>query len=259
MLSRKKKYLQIALNSTLSEARGIISKLPPNDRIILEAGTPLLKHYGADGIRKIHSWWQQRLFGLQDRSTNQPQNFGELVKIIKDTRIHDSVPSPVSSEKLLNTPYVVADYKAMDRGSTEVEIASSSGASAITVLGQAPTETIDVLIEECNKNNLDSIIDMMNVDKPYNVLRKLKKLPEVVMLHRGVDETELGNKPFPIHMINKIKGAFDVKVAIGGGDTIREVQSAIFNGVDIVMVWKEFYHTKDNTSEIAEEFLKQIK
>ena len=220
MLSRKKHYLQIALNSTLSEAKKIISQLPPHDRIILEAGTPLIKEFGAEGIKKIKNWWQKRI---------------------------------------LKTPYIVADLKCMDRGTREVEIAYQAGASAVTVLGQAPLETIDILIETCQKRGLDSIIDMMNVDQPYQVLRRLKKLPQVVMLHRGVDETEKGTKRFPIHLINKVKGTFDVMVAIGGGDTIREVQSAVFNGADIVMVWKKFYQLEDNTALLAEEFLKEIK
>jgi len=53
MLDRRKKYLQIALNSTLQEAAGIIRTLPQSDRILLEAGTPLIKHYGIEAIRFI--------------------------------------------------------------------------------------------------------------------------------------------------------------------------------------------------------------
>lgn len=255
MLSKKKKYLQIALNSTLEEAHKIITQLPGSDRIIIEAGTPLLKRYGSNAIRQVRSWWQQRLFGSNLTINQQPQNIVDVFKTIKNTQ-----PQSDAFENIAQFgPYIVADYKAMDRGAAEVRIAKVAGASAITVLGQAPTETIDILIQECNNNSIDSIVDMMNVDKPYNVLRKLKKLPEVVMLHRGVDETEISNKMFPIHMINKIKGAFNVRVALGGGDKIREVQSAIFNGADIVMVWKEFYESQGKTAEIAEEFLKQVK
>ena len=47
MLDRKKHYLQVALNSTPSDARDIISRLPLSDRIVIEAGTPLIKEYGA--------------------------------------------------------------------------------------------------------------------------------------------------------------------------------------------------------------------
>ena len=48
-------------------------------------------------------------------------------------------------------------------------------------------------------------------------------------------------------------------IAIAGGDTIREVQRAIFNDADIVIVWREFYKATDETAKIAKEFLKEIK
>ena len=63
-LNPKKRYLQVALNSTLEEARKIISELPISDRIIVEAGTPLIKRYGQDGIRQIHDWYGERLAGV---------------------------------------------------------------------------------------------------------------------------------------------------------------------------------------------------
>jgi len=46
MLDKKQRYLQIALNSTLDEARSIINQIPLDKRIIIEAGTPLIKAYG---------------------------------------------------------------------------------------------------------------------------------------------------------------------------------------------------------------------
>jgi len=104
------------------------------------------------------------------------------------------------------------------------------------------------------------MIDMMNVDYPLAVLRKLKKQPPIVILHRGVDE-EKGNKQkmLPLHEIRRVKGNYDMMIAVAGGDTIREVESAIFNDADIVVVWKKFYESADNTASLAEEFLAGIK
>lgn len=255
MLFRKQKYLQVALNNDLAEARQIISQLPPNRRIIIEAGTPLLKKEGAGAIGQIKTWWQTRLQGHLPDQTDSPKTIFDVLKLGSQSASVN--PKTPGADAL--AAYVVADYKAMDRGTTEVQIAADHGADAITVLGQAPTETLNTLLEAGARHSLDVFIDMMNVEKPYQVLRKLKKLPRVVMLHRGVDETESGNIPLPIHQINKVKGSFDVLVAIGGGDTIREVQSAFFNGAEIVMVWKDFYEAGNNTAQIAEEFLKQVK
>ena len=53
LLDPKKRYLQIALNSTLHEAERIIQILPKSDRIIVEAGTPFIKQYGEKGIRAL--------------------------------------------------------------------------------------------------------------------------------------------------------------------------------------------------------------
>ncbi len=57
-LNPRKRYLQIALNSTLEEAHKIINQIPISDRILIEAGTPLIKRYGEQGIRQIKQWYE---------------------------------------------------------------------------------------------------------------------------------------------------------------------------------------------------------
>lgn len=224
MLNRKLKYLQVALNSSLSEAYQIIQKLPQNERILIEAGTPLIKNYGMEAVRKLHDWWSNRLM---------------FTKVF---------------------PYIVADVKTMDRGKTEVVMAKEAGASAIVALGNAPLETINVFIESCLENEMDSMLDMMNADQPFKILRRLKKLPKVVILHRGVDEEMFNkDKPIPFIQINKIRASYNTMIAMAGGDTIREVQRAVFNDADIVVVWKEFYKSTEDSGLLAEEFLKAIK
>lgn len=216
-LEKRKKYLHIALNSTLEEAREIISQLPTSDRILIEAGTPLIKIYGTEAVSRIK----------------------EL--------------APMGA-------YIVADNKCADLAGREVEMMANAGANAATCLGVAPIETIDSFIEECQKFNIDSMIDMMNVESALSVLKKLKKLPNVVMLHRGVDETEFSKeKQIPFYQIKQIKGNYNVLVAVAGGDTIKEIQRAIFNDADIVVVWKSFYQSSAETAQLAESFLKEIK
>lgn len=148
--------------------------------------------------------------------------------------------------------YVVADMKTMDRGNTEVMMAREAGASAVVALGQSPLETINSFIDSCSRLGVDSMLDMMNVEAPVKVLRKLKKLPDVVILHRGVDEEDFNHdKPVPYIQINKIRSTYDVMISIAGGDTIREVKRAIFNDADIVVVWRDL--------SLVAEFLKEIK
>lgn len=224
LLNKKTKYLQIALNSTLDEAYSIINQLPASERILIEAGTPLIKQYGMSAVRNLVDYWSDKL-NLRDKF-----------------------------------PYIVADLKTMDRGRTEVVMVKSVGASAAICLGQAPIETINIFIESCQEVGIDSMIDMMNIDFPNKILRKLKRLPDVVILHRGVDEESFNkDKPVPYIQINKIRASYNTLISIAGGDTIREVQRAIFNDADIVVVWKEFYKSTADTGRLAEEFLKVIK
>ncbi|MDD5040576.1 MAG: orotidine 5'-phosphate decarboxylase [Patescibacteria group bacterium] len=216
-LQKSKQYLQIALNSTLDDARSIISRLPPSDRIILEAGTPLIKIYGAEAIRTVRAMaWPGA--------------------------------------------YVVADAKTADLAEREVEMAATAGANGITCLGVARVETIDRFIAACKQHGLDSMVDMMNVESPHMLLRQLRALPDVVVLHRGVDETEFSKeKQIPYYQIKQIRGSYNITVAVAGGDTIREVQRAVFNDANIVVVWKDFYSSSVDTVTLAAQFLKEIK
>jgi bifunctional enzyme Fae/Hps len=260
MLNKKKKYLQIALNSTIEDARDIISKIPLDERIIVEAGTPFIKNYGIHGIRTIKRLWEQRVLGVTIQS-KQDTDLISLYKILREkknqrTRIIDNQ----NQENKAIVPYIVADLKCMDRGLTEVEIAQQGGASAATALGYAPIETLDAFIEKCKELGLDSMIDMMNVGFPLNILRQLKQIPDVVILHRGVDEEDYNReKEIPYHEIQRIKSNYDIMLSVAGGDTIQEVQRAIFNDVDIVVLWRAFYKKSDQTVKLVQEFLKEVR
>lgn len=263
MLEKRQRYLQIALNSTLSEAQSIIRQIPLDKRIIIEAGTPLIKAYGIGGIKKIRAWWEHRVFGypLEEPKPIKSQGLVELLaKSIEKKLVQKQKREFTKIEEIPFTPYIVADLKCMDRGQREVEIAREGGANGAVALGQAPIETLNAFIEKCEEYNLDSMIDMMNVEYPLEVLRHLKKIPRVVILHRGVDEEAFNpEKEIPFHEIHRIKENYDIMIAIAGGDTFQEVQRAIFNDADIVVVWKSFYKSTADTVKLAEEFLKEIR
>jgi len=215
IIKRNRKYLQIALNSTLNEAIQIVRKLPFSERILIEVGTPLIKIYGKRAISEI---------------------------------------------RFITPSYIVADTKCVDLALRDVKMAAEAGAQAVTCLGVAPIETIDIFIKECKKVGIDSMIDMMNVENPVSILRELKNPPDVVIIHRGVDETEFSkDKQIPFYQINEIKNNSEVLLSVAGGDKIEEVQRSMFNGADIVVVWKDFYQSTDETSSLAKEFLKEIR
>ena len=222
LLNTRSKYLQIAFNRTLDEVSQMVGLLPASDKLIIEAGTPLVKRYGSTGIARLNGWW---------------------------------------SQKLGKPGYIVADLKTMDRGSREVEDAARAGASAATCLGLAPRETIDEFVKNCALQQIDSMVDMMNVPFPFEVLQKLKTLPDIVVLHRGVDEHDRNReKQIPLDQITRIKGAYGkVLISVAGGETTREVVSDFFNGADIAVIWRRFYDKPAETAALAKDFLKLIR
>lgn len=263
ILKKRQKYLQIALNSTLDEAEKIIPSLPISEHILIEAGTPLIKIYGSESISEIKRLALNHYFPEQTSPGRKPENLvqsirqlREIIRLIKEAKKLKAERSPETNiSPLLFEPYIVADLKCDDLARKEVAIAAAAGASAATCLGVAPIETIDSFIEECENSGLDSMVDMMNVENSVSVLKKLKKPPDVVVLHRGVDESELDKeKQIPYYQIQQIKGSYNVLVAVAGGDTIQEVERAFFNDADIVVVWKSFYKSTAQTAQLAQEF-----
>jgi bifunctional enzyme Fae/Hps len=259
-LNPKKHYLQVALNNTLEDAREIIFSLPKNNRIIIEAGTPFIKRYGEEGIRQIKQWYAEHLYGLpQIIETNiSPFPILNLMLGINQFELKKTSLTKNTAEIF---PYVVADLKTMDRGETEVEIAYRGGANAAIALGTAPIETLDSFISKCEAFGMDAMIDMMNIEFPLSILRSLKKPPAVVIIHRGVDEEKFNKeKQIPLYEIRRIKGNYNnIMISIAGGDTLREVQSSIFNDADIVVIWKSVFQKTEETITLIEGFLKEIK
>lgn len=260
-LDPKKRYLQVALNGTLEDARRIIQSLPVSDRIIVEAGTPLIKRYGEEGIRRIYGWYASHVSGqtLAPMTPTEQQSGRDFLSLLLQAASRPS-PRTTPTPEVPVFPYVVADMKTMDRGGTEVALAARAGASAAVALGSAPTETLNAFIEQCEAYGIDAMIDMMNVEFPLSVLRALKQVPPVVIIHRGVDEEQFNReKQIPLHEIRRIKGGYDIMIAIAGGDTLREVQRSIFNDADIVVVWKSVYQSTSETASLVEGFLKEVK
>lgn len=222
MLNKRSKYLQIAFNRSLDEVKSMIEMLPASDNILIEAGTPLIKNYGREGIAALGKWW---------------------------------------SEKIKKPGYIVADIKCMDRGLREVEAAALAGAAAATCLGLAPIETINEFIKECRKAGIDSMVDMMNIEFPFEILQKLKKLPTVIVLHKGVDENEMNRgKQIPHNQIHRIKGTYgNVLISVAGGETPRDIIRTFFNDADIAVIWRSFYEAPEHTADLAREFLKLVK
>jgi bifunctional enzyme Fae/Hps len=165
------------------------------------------------------------------------------VKIIRDLR------------EVAKDVFIIADLKTLDVGKVEVDLAFEETADAVVAAGVASQETLDGFIYEAKKLGIYAIVDMMNVEDHIQKLRSLKEMPDVVILHRGID-METG-RTLGLERIEEIKQAFtDQKflVAVAGGIVPKTAAEALEKGADIVVVGRYVTQSKD-VKRAAREFL----
>jgi bifunctional enzyme Fae/Hps len=196
-------YLQIALdNPDLEGAKKIINQLPKSDRIIIEAGTPLIKRYGT--------------------------------KVISDLR------------EVAKDVFIIADLKTLDVGKVEADLAFDETADAVVAAGLGPAESIDSLAQEAKRFGIGGWVDMMEVADPIAKLKLLKEFPDVIILHRGIDQ-ETG-KTLGLERILEIRKTFEGKkflIAVAGGITPETAKEALEKGADILIVGRYITQSRD--------------
>ncbi len=80
-----------------------------------------------------------------------------------------------------------------------------------------------------------SMVDMIGVDDPLDILRQLFKPPDVVVLHLGRDEENSRGKLIQYRHVNRIRSKYPVMISAAGGIHEGSARSAIFNGANIVV------------------------
>jgi bifunctional enzyme Fae/Hps len=142
--------------------------------------------------------------------------------------------------------FIIADLKTLDVGKVEVDIAYEDTADAVVAAGLAPPETLDSFVHEAKRLGIYGIIDMLNVDDILAKLKALKEFPDVVILHRGIDQ-ETGRSS-GLERIQLIKQAFSDKkflVAVAGGIVPETAKEALQLGADILIVGRYVTQSKD--------------
>ncbi len=190
MLDNNVRYLQIAFNYDLAMVVQILPRIRPSNRILIEAGTPLLKREGTRAISVMRQLWQG---------------------------------------------HIVADYKTCDGAIGEVDMARAAGATAITIMGHAPTESLKLFIARCKQLRMLSMIDLLGVEDPIKILRPLPEPPNVMVLHKGRDEESTRGKLIQYRQVNRIRSKYDTLISAAGGVDLDQARSAIFNGANIVV------------------------
>lgn len=131
---------------------------------------------------------------------------------------------------------ICADIKIVDGAYEEVAMARIAGASSVTAIGNASHETLRIFVDACKEFHVDSIVDMIGNPNPLKTLWKAHIVPDMVYIHRGRDEENSFGKIIQYKDIAKLKGKYELKAGAAGGIDKRELQSAIFNSADIVVV-----------------------
>ena len=160
---------------------------------------------------------------------------------------------------------IVADIKIADGALGEVQMVREAGANAVTVLGNAPKETLNLVIEECRNTNMVSMVDMIGVGDPLDIIRHLLKPPDVIVLHLGRDEETTRGKLIQYRHVNRIRSKFPIMISAAGGLDEGSARSAIFNGASIVVanvvrpgdVWAGI-SAADDIAKMAKVFLETI-
>lgn len=155
--------------------------------------------------------------------------------------------------------FVILDLKTLDTGNLEVRLAADSTADAVVISGLAPKKTLELSINEARKTGIYSIIDMLNVDEPLAVLKDLTVLPDVIELHRAIDNE---NSSHAWQNILKIKALAKpdrkLLVAVAGGIRVDNMSQALAAGADVIVVGRAITRSKD-IRDTAEQFLAGLK
>ena len=156
--------------------------------------------------------------------------------------------------------FVVLDLKTLDTGNLEVRLAADATADAVVISGLAPTKTLELAIKEARKTGVYSVIDMLNVPDPLAVLRSLSALPDVVEMHRAIDQEAEKHNWAVIAEIKKMASGSDRRllVAVAGGIRVDTVAEALRSGADIVVTGRAITGSKD-IKDAAEQFLSELK
>ena len=175
-------------------------------------------------------------------------------QIPKSDRIIFAVGSPLIKKygaKVVNDlrssvkdAFVVADFKTIDIGKVEVDLAFEETADGVTASGLAPAEFLNDFIYETRKLGIYSIIDMTGVENPVEKLQSLKETPEVVLVSNQA-----------LSQIDGIKKAVkDRKILVGvtGRISPEGAREAIRAGADVIVTGRFITQSKDIERSVRE-------
>ncbi|WP_414470031.1 bifunctional 5,6,7,8-tetrahydromethanopterin hydro-lyase/3-hexulose-6-phosphate synthase [Methanobacterium sp. ACI-7] len=216
-------YLQVALDlDNMDEMERIIKSLPDRERILLEAGTPLVKKFGVGIVGKIREL-RRDAFIIADLKT---LDVGRIeVKMAADETADAIAISGLGTVESIEK----AIHEAIKQG----------------IYSILDMMNVDNFVEKLQalRYKPDIVLLHRNVDLETMAAERGEELGEV---------TEWGN----INQIKEILGA-GRRVAVAGGITPDRVNMALTNGADIIVVGRYIIGSRD-VRRAAEDFLSHM-
>ena len=137
---------------------------------------------------------------------------------------------------------IVADLKTMDGGWLEAEVMAKAGASMVVVMGQAHSETVELVVKAGHDFGVKVMGDNMAMPDPVDGARRLEELGcDYVIHHIGYDMRNLQRErglapPTPLDRLREIVDAVNVPVQAVGGLTIDQAIDTPRYGAPLVVV-----------------------
>lgn len=156
---------------------------------------------------------------------------------------------------------IVSDFKTMDTGFLEAEIAFRAGANITTVLGVADIDTVKGAIKAARKYKKETLVDLINVKNKNKIKEIIDLKPDHVCIHTGIDMQNKGMKPFEdlkkLKKILKNSNNRKTKVAVAGGIKLENINQVIKHSPDVVIIGGAITKA-DNPKEVAKKLNEKI-
>jgi|TARA_B100000959_G_C14866929_1_gene576664 bifunctional enzyme Fae/Hps len=152
---------------------------------------------------------------------------------------------------------VLADLKTIKYGRHEARIACDATADVMAFAGVAPIDTQEAIIKECHDIGILPLLDTISLKDPIPVLDQLEVKPDIIELHRAIDQ-ELTGTEYQWQDIPKIKKIIgNGLVAVAGGIKVPKVKEAQNAGADILVVGRAITCAK-NVNSTTNAFLREM-
>ncbi|MHA1725212.1 MAG: bifunctional 5,6,7,8-tetrahydromethanopterin hydro-lyase/3-hexulose-6-phosphate synthase [Promethearchaeota archaeon] len=261
-----RKIYQYNYGATKLAIKRALTKYPPIEKIFYDKDRA--KHPVA-GLRVPRLWRPPYIQVALDHPSIEHQK--KVVKQLpKSDRIILEIGTPFLKKygmeaiseirELAKDKFIVADLKTLDVGKLEVDFAFDATADAVVASGLASPKSLDKFIFEAQRLGIYAFVDTMELDDPIEKLKELKQTPDVVILHRAIDD-EIGNadsdeaQKLQWKNIPKIKefykdlklvsGRDRVLVGVAGGIDHRTAKYALDMKADILIVGRFVTSSKD--------------